>query len=96
MGEAEFKVLLYEFKDGVNKYLANANAKVKNLADVIAYNKANEAKAMPYFKQETLESSNAIGDLSSKEYTDAVKNQRRREILSMNFCKKISWMLFVE
>ncbi|HNP22974.1 MAG TPA: amidase [Panacibacter sp.] len=73
LGEAEFKVLLYEFKDGVNKYLANANAKVKNLADVIAYNKANEAKAMPYFKQETLESSNAIGDLSSKEYTDAVK-----------------------
>lgn len=71
-GNAEFTVLQYEFKDGVNRYLAGANAKVKTLADVIAFNKANEAKAMPYFKQETLESSEAKGSLTDKEYTDAV------------------------
>src|SRR5205823_14537467 len=46
---------------------------VKSLDDVIAFNKQNEAKAMPYFKQELLESSNAKGDLNSKEYTDALK-----------------------
>jgi amidase len=28
---AEFEVMQYEFKDGVNKYLASANAKVKSL-----------------------------------------------------------------
>ena len=47
--DAEFTVLKYEFKDGVNKYLATANANVKTLAEVIAFNKQNEKKAMPYF-----------------------------------------------
>ena len=72
-GSGEFTVLQYEFKDGVNKYLSTANAKVKTLADVISFNKQNEAKAMPYFKQETLESCNAKGDLNNKEYLDALK-----------------------
>lgn len=69
---AEFQVLLYEFKDGLNKYLANADAKVKTLADVIAFNKTNEGKAMPFFKQETLIEAEGKGDLTSKEYTDAL------------------------
>ncbi len=73
IGSSEFTVLQYEFKDGLNQYLSNANAGVKSLADVIAFNKKNETKAMPYFKQETLESSQAKGDLKSKEYTDALK-----------------------
>ncbi len=73
IGSSEFTVLQYEFKDGLNQYLSNANAGVKSLADLIAFNKENEAKAMPYFKQETLESSQAKGDLKSKEYTDALK-----------------------
>lgn len=69
----EFTVLLYEFKDGLNQYFVNANSKIKTLADVIAFNKQNEAKAMPFFKQETLELAQAKGDLNSKEYLDAVK-----------------------
>jgi len=73
-GKDEFTVLLYEFKDGVNNYLKSANAKVKTLADVIEFNKKNEDKAMPYFKQETLELANKKGDLNTKEYLDAVKN----------------------
>ncbi|MBA3705311.1 MAG: amidase [Bacteroidetes bacterium] len=72
-GSGEFTILQYEFKDGVNKYLSTANAKVKTLADVIDFNKKNESSAMPYFKQETLESSEAKADLNSKEYTDALK-----------------------
>jgi amidase len=72
LGDAELNVLKYEFKDGVNKYLSNANAKVKTLADVIAFNKQNEAKAMPWFKQEILESCQEKGDLNSKEYIDAL------------------------
>lgn len=68
-------ILEYEFKDGVNKYLENATPTtgVKSLADVIAYNKANEAQAMPFFKMEILESSEARGDLTEKEYLEAVK-----------------------
>jgi amidase len=71
--DKEFLVLLYEFKDGLNKYLSTTNSKVKTLADVIAFNKQNEAAAMPFFKQETLELANEKGDLNSKEYLDAVK-----------------------
>jgi amidase len=73
IGRPEFDILQFEFKDGVNRYLEGANAKVKTLSDVIAFNKQNEAKAMPFFKQEILESSNAKGDLESKDYTDAVQ-----------------------
>jgi amidase len=71
-GSGEFAVLAYEFKDGVNKYLAGAKAKVKTLAEVIAFNKQNEATAMPWFKQETLETCEAKGGLDSKEYKDAL------------------------
>ncbi|MDB5152097.1 MAG: amidase [Mucilaginibacter sp.] len=70
----EFTVLLYEFKDGVNQYLSKANSKMKALADVIEFNKKNEARAMPFFKQETLELAQKKGDLNTKEYLDAVKN----------------------
>lgn len=75
-GGAEFTVLQYEFKDGVNRYLSKANARVKTLAEVIAFNRQNGAKAMPFFKQETLESSEAKGGLTSKEYTDALTKTR--------------------
>ncbi|MGN8069268.1 amidase [Mucilaginibacter sp. 22184] len=73
ISRGEFTVLLYEFKDGVNKYLSTANSKMKTLADVIAFNKQNDAKAMPFFKQETLELAQRKGDLTSKEYLDALK-----------------------
>ena len=72
LGDAELAVLKYEFKDGVNRYLSSSNAKVRTLADVIAFNKQNEATAMPWFKQEILESCQEKGGLDSKEYTDAI------------------------
>lgn len=73
VGNAEFTVLLYEFKAGVNDYLSHANSAMKNLADVIAFNKQNESKAMPFFKQETLELAQSKGGLDQAEYTDALK-----------------------
>ncbi|MGV3586415.1 MAG: amidase [Adhaeribacter sp.] len=76
LGESEFEVLQYEFKDGLNKYLVKANGKVKSLAQLIAFNKQNEAKAMPYFKQEILESSEKLGDLTSPKYKEALQKNR--------------------
>jgi amidase len=73
VGEAEFDVLLYEFKDGVNKYLAQAKAPVKTLAEVIAFNKANAAKAMPFFQQETLEQAEKTDGLASEKYKTALR-----------------------
>lgn len=72
---ASFKVLQYEFKDGVNKYLATANAPVKSLKEVIAWNNQHEATSMPFFRQEILEMSEKLGDLTTKEYTDAIAKQ---------------------
>jgi len=82
LNDAEFAVLKYEFKDGVNHYLSSSNAKVKTLADVIAFNKQNEAKSMPWFKQEILESCQEKGGLESKEYTEALtKSLGARKII---------------
>ena len=71
--KGEYDVLLFEFKDGVNKYLAGSNAQVKSIAEVIDFNKQNEPIAMPYFKQEILEKSNAKSNLKSKDYQQALK-----------------------
>jgi len=65
-------VLLYEFKDGLYKYLSTANSKMKSLADIIAFNKANEARVMPFFKQEIMEQAVVKGDLTTREYAEAV------------------------
>lgn len=72
LSESEFEVLKYEFKEGLNKYLAQANGSVKSLKELIAFNKENEAKVMPYFKQEILESSEKLGGLDSPEYKAAL------------------------
>lgn len=68
-----FDVLLYEFKDGLNKYLANrTGVSVKSLADIIRFNKENADKQMPYFQQELLEKAEAKGGLDEQEYLDAL------------------------
>lgn len=74
LGNAGYQVLLYEFKDGVNQYLASANpdSGVKSLEEVIAWNKEHEAEAMPFFKQEILISAEEKGDLDTPEYQEAV------------------------
>ncbi len=82
LNASEFTVLQYEFKDGLNKYLAAANSKVKSLKEVIAFNKENETDVMPFFKQEILISSEEKKGLDSKEYKDALaKSLSARKII---------------
>ena len=87
LGHVEYQVLLYEFKDGLNRYLASSEAKIKTLKELIAFNQANESKAMPFFKQEILIESEAKGDLKSKEYIDALAK-------TLAFRKTITDLLF--
>lgn len=70
---AELTVMCFEFKDGLNQYLSKANSRLKSLKEIIEFNKQNEAKAMPYFKQEYFEMSETKGDLKSKEYIAALE-----------------------
>ena len=76
-GDAEFLVLQYEFKDGLERYLKQRGSRHKTLGDLIKFNNENAAREMPYFKQAILESSAKLGDLNSKEYTDAIETCRK-------------------
>ncbi len=88
LGNAEFTVLEYEFKDGLNKYLAGANAPVKSLAEVIEFNNAHPDTAMPFFKQETLIGSEEKGGLGETEYKEALaKSTSARNVID-NLLKK--------
>lgn len=78
-GKAEFQVLLYEFKAGVNEYLKTANPKVKarTLAEVIEYNKEHVAESMPYFGQDILIMADKKGPLTDKAYKEALAKSQR-------------------
>ncbi len=75
--EAEFEVLLYEFKADINKYLANTAAGVpKTLTELIAFNKAHAAQEMPYFGQEIFLMAKEKSDLNDKAYLKALKKAK--------------------
>ncbi len=73
--DAELEVLLYEFKDGVNAYLRSrgATTKFKTLEEIIAFNKANASREMPWFGQEQLERAQSKGLLTDTAYRDALR-----------------------
>jgi amidase len=70
-GDAEFQVLLYEFKDGLEKYLAGRGSRYKTFDELIKFNLDNAAREMPHFKQEIFEMAAKKGPLTSREYLDA-------------------------
>ena len=78
LGNAETTVLHYEFKAGLNEYLAKLGptARVKSLKELIAYNEAHAASEMPFFAQEHFVRAEAKGPLTSQEYLDAVEKCR--------------------
>jgi amidase len=67
----ENDVLLYEFKDGLNRYLKKSGAPQASLEALIAWNKANAARAMPFFGQELFEQAQAKGPLTDAAYIKA-------------------------
>jgi amidase len=70
---AEQEVLLYEFKTGLNTYLARLPGvfPVRSLEDLIRFNDAHAAREMPLFDQELLRQSLAKGSLDEAAYQDA-------------------------
>ena len=71
--DAEFEVLLYEFKADLNAYLAalGPSAPHKNLAALIAFNEQNREREMPYFGQEIFIQAQAKGPLTTPAYRTA-------------------------
>ncbi len=69
---ASYEILLYEFKDGVEKYLANTNSKYKTLEQLIAGNNEMKDKIMPIFGQEIFEKSVLRKSLKDSIYQNAM------------------------
>ena len=70
---ASYQVLLYEFKDGLNKYLAGLSddVPVKSLKELIEFNRKDSTE-LKYFDQKILEQAEQKEDLSSPEYKEAL------------------------
>jgi amidase len=72
LGAAEFEVLLYEFKAGLNEYLKSSNALHTSLAELIAYNDAHAETVMPHFGQDVFIDAQAKGGLDDPPYQAAL------------------------
>jgi amidase len=79
IGDAEYEVMLYEFKDGLNGYLASlgVSTPVHTLQEVIDFNLKHADKELPWFGQEIFLKAQEKGPLTDKPYLDAVEKCRR-------------------
>jgi amidase len=77
--DAEFDVLLYEFKADLDRYLAELGpgAPVHSLKDVIEFNERHRAQEMPYFGQEIMTMAQEKGPLTSDPYRKALEKCRQ-------------------
>ncbi len=75
--DAEYEVLLYEFKADLETYFAGRpGAAVRTLDDLIAFNVKNAEREMPYFGQEIVERAAKKGPLTDKAYLEALAKCR--------------------
>jgi amidase len=78
MGEAEYAVLLAEFKAGLDAYLAATPAAVKtrSLSDLIKFNSDTPAE-LEFFNQDIFEEAAKAPALTDKVYLDALAKSKR-------------------
>ncbi len=69
----EQQVLLYEFKDGINRYLTRlpSGSPAHTLQELIAFNEKNRDREMPFFAQELFMQAQAKGPLTDAAYLKA-------------------------
>src|SRR5690606_6486147 len=73
VGNHSFQVMLFEYKDGLNKYFQSLgpDALIRNLEALIEFNKRDSLE-LRYFNQQYLEMAQEKGDLNSEEYKTAL------------------------
>ena len=83
--EAEFEVLLYEFKADLNACLTARGGSVKDLVGLMAFNESRRTEEMPFFGQELLLQAQAKGPLTDPAYLKALETcaQARRDITGL-------------
>ncbi|HEX6279363.1 MAG TPA: amidase family protein, partial [Pyrinomonadaceae bacterium] len=72
LGSDRTNVLLYEFKAGLNKYLAGRGGKYKTLEELIKFNEENKDKELPLFGQELFIQAQEKKDLSDPAYLESL------------------------
>jgi amidase len=79
IGDPSYLVLLYELKADLRAYLQAAGIPngMGSLADIVAFNRANVHREMPYFAQEIFEDADTLGGLDSPAYLEAKETARR-------------------
>ena len=77
MYDAEYEVLLFEFRADLNSYLQKSDAPVQSLSDLIAYNIANAETVMPIFGQEVFLEAEEKGPLTDETYLQALETSKR-------------------
>ncbi|MDZ7642797.1 MAG: amidase [Woeseiaceae bacterium] len=77
MGNAEYEVLLYEFKADLNNYLESSGAPRRTLAELIEFNNANAADVMPFFGQDIMVTAQEKGPLTDEAYREALATSKR-------------------
>lgn len=75
--DAEFEVLLYEYKTDLNAYLARRGGAVKDLESLIAFNTAHADRELPYFGQQILSQAQGKGPLTEPGYLKVLETCRR-------------------
>ncbi len=77
--DAEYEVLLYEFKAGLADYLATRGpeVEVRDLAGLIAFNERHRAREMPFFGQDIFLAAQEKGPLTTPAYLAALEKCRR-------------------
>jgi amidase len=77
-GGTELTVLLFDFKHGLNAYLATrAGVPVRTLADVIAFNQAHVDRELQWFGQELFLQAQATAGLDDPSYREALALSHR-------------------
>lgn len=77
-GGASYQIMLFEFKDGLNKYFESLgeDAPVKNMAELVEAT-LNDAEEMRYFDHDILIQANEKGNLDSEEYQESLERMIR-------------------
>lgn len=72
-GQAEYTVLLYEFKDSLNRYLSRLpqSFPARTLEQLIEFNEKKRDREMPWFGQETFVEAQKKGPLTEAAYVEA-------------------------
>ena len=77
LGAKRIDVLLYEFKADLNRYLGSRGGKYRTLEDLIKFNEEHKNVELTRFGQELFTRAQAKGDLSAKEYLEALSAVKR-------------------